>query len=119
MVLGSAGSSRIPGVIASVISGVVDRNMDLADAVVAPRVLWGVVEDPGAYAEIFPPITEEQIVALESRGYRPVFRAHLPTPLSRLARFGAVNVVHLDRHTRVLTGVGDPRRFGSAMGARF
>jgi gamma-glutamyltranspeptidase/glutathione hydrolase len=116
LVLGSAGSSRIPGVIASVISNVVDRGMDLGAAVAAPRVLWGTGDQPGLYIEIFPPISVRQADELDRRGYDPVFRAHLPTPMSRLARFGAVNAVSLDRSSRVATGVGDPRRLGSARG---
>jgi gamma-glutamyltranspeptidase/glutathione hydrolase len=119
LVLGSAGSDRIPGVIASIISNVVDRSANLGEAVSSPRILWGVVDNPGAYLEIHPPITGSQVDELEARGYEPVFRAHLPTPLSRLSRFGAVNAVHLDRHTRMMTGVADPRRFGFALGAEF
>jgi gamma-glutamyltranspeptidase/glutathione hydrolase len=117
LVLGSAGSSRIPGVIASVISHVIDRGLGLGDAIAAPRVLWGTGDQAGVYVEIYPPIGARQADELDRRGYDPVFRAHLPTPMSRLSRFGAVNAVHLDRRTRVATGVGDARRLGVALGA--
>jgi gamma-glutamyltranspeptidase/glutathione hydrolase len=119
LVLGSASSTRIPGVVASVISNVVDRDFDLRRAVIAPRVLWSTMQQLGIYAEIFPPITREQIDHLESFGYEPIFRAELPVRQSRLARFGAVNAVHFDRESGILTGVGDPRRDGNARGVRF
>jgi gamma-glutamyltranspeptidase/glutathione hydrolase len=117
LVLGSASSARIPGVVASVISNVVDRDMDLADAVIAPRVLWSTMQQLGVYAEVFPPITAEQIDELARYGYDPILRAQLPVRQSRFSRFGAVNAVHFDRETGVMTGVGDPRRNGSALGA--
>lgn len=119
LVLGSSSSDRIPGVVATIISNMVDRGFDLREAVLAPRVLWGMSDDPGPYAEIFPPITPQQIDELESFGYQSVFRAELPVRQSGLARFGSVNAVHLDRHTRILTGIGDPRRNGSALGAEY
>ena len=53
--------------------------MTLGEAVLAPRIIWGEDNDPGAHSEIFPPITEEQIVALGKRGYRSIYRAHVPT----------------------------------------
>lgn len=118
LVLGSSSSSRIPGIVASVISNVVDRGMGLQEAVLAPRVLWSIAADPGPYAEIFGPITRRQVDELESFGYTSVFRAELPVRQSGLSRFGSVNAVHLDRLNRVLTGVGDPRRNGCARGAR-
>jgi gamma-glutamyltranspeptidase/glutathione hydrolase len=119
LVLGSASSARIPGVVATVISNIVDREFDLRQAVIAPRVLWSTMQQLGVYAEIYPPITKEQIDELGRYGYDPIFRAQLPARLSRFARFGAVNAVHLDRSSRVMTGVGDPRRNGNALGARF
>jgi gamma-glutamyltranspeptidase len=119
LVLGSASSTQIPGVVATVISNIVDRRFDLRDAVIAPRVLWGTVDIPGIYAEIFPPVTEEQIAKLGTFGYEPIFRAQLPVKQNRFARFGAVNAVHFDLQSRVMTGVGDPRRNGNALGARF
>ena len=119
LALGSASSTQIPGVVATVISNFVDRKLDLREAVIAPRILWGTVDIPGVYAEIFPPITKEQIDELGTFGYEPIFRAQLPVKQNRFARFGAVNAVHLDRESGVMTGVGDPRRNGTALGARF
>jgi len=119
LVLGSASSARIPGVMASVISNVVDRKLGLRQSVIAPRILWSTMQDLGIYAEIFPPITREQIDELGSFGYKPIFRAQLPVRQSRLSRFGAVNAVLYDRENGVMTGVGDPRRNGAALGAGF
>jgi gamma-glutamyltranspeptidase/glutathione hydrolase len=119
LALGSASSTQIPGVVATIISNVVDRKLDLRDAVIAPRILWGTVDIPGLYAEIFPPITGEQIIELGAFGYEPIFRAQIPVRQSRFVRFGAVNAVHFDRESQVMSGVGDPRRNGNALGARF
>jgi len=77
------------------------------------------MQDQGLYAEIYDPITVEQIRELGSYGYKPVFRARPPARLSRFARYGAVIAVHLDRESRVLTGVGNPRRNGTSLGAGF
>jgi gamma-glutamyltranspeptidase/glutathione hydrolase len=117
LVLGSASSARIPGVVATVISNIVDRGFDLRQAVLAPRILWSTMQKPGVYAEVFPPITPEQIDQLGSFGYEPIFRVELPVRQSRFARFGAVNAVYVEAESGVMTGVGDPRRNGSALGA--
>lgn len=118
LVLGSGSSSRIPGIVATVISNVVDRGLDLRSAVLAPRILWNTGKEPGIYAEIFTPISEQQIAELEAFGYETIIRVQLPVRQSQFSRFGSVNAVHLDRLTRMLTGVGDPRRNGHALGAR-
>jgi len=117
MVLGSAGSSRIPGVIATVVSNVIDRHMGLGRAITYPRVLWGEGDGRGAHAEIHRPISRGTVDLLEARGYTSMIRAQLPTPVSRLSRFGAVNAILVDRHSHLMTGVADPRRYGSAIGA--
>jgi gamma-glutamyltranspeptidase/glutathione hydrolase len=119
LVLGSGASNRIPGIVATVISNVVDRKLDLRGAVLAPRVLWGPYKGFSYYAEIFPSITEEQVNELGTFGYEPIYRVRPPVRLSLFSRTGSVNAVHLDRETRVLTGVGDPRRNGTALGASF
>jgi gamma-glutamyltranspeptidase/glutathione hydrolase len=119
LVLGSGSSTRIPGIVATVISNVVDRNLGLRDAVLAPRILWGPFKGSTFYAEIFPPITEAQVDELGSFGYEPIRRARPPARLSNFSRFGSVNAAHFDRESRVMTGVGDPRRSGHACGARF
>jgi gamma-glutamyltranspeptidase/glutathione hydrolase len=119
LVLGSGASNRIPGVVASVVSNVVDRELGLLDAVLTPRVLWGPYKGYSFYAEIFGSITEEQVDELGTFGYEPIYRVRPPVRLSLFSRTGSVNAVHFDNKTRTLTGVGDPRRNGAAAGARF
>ncbi len=117
MVLGSASSTRIPAVVALVISQVVDGNLGLREAVLAPRVLWNISDGPKIYVEVYPPITNDQIAELKSFGYQSIRSIELPVPQGKFSRLGSVNAVHLDRRTRVLTGVADPRRNGNAAGA--
>jgi len=119
LVLGSGSSNRIPGIVATVVSNVVDRNYGLRPAVLAPRVLWGPYKKSSFYAEIIPPITAEQIDELGSFGYESILRALPPARLSNFSRFGSTNAVYFDRESGVMTGVGDPRRNGTALGARF
>jgi gamma-glutamyltranspeptidase/glutathione hydrolase len=118
--LGAPGSSKIPPLVADVISRMVDRGMGVRDAVVAPRVLWGAGDNhPVAYLELVDPITEENVDLLEQMGFEGmiVLRYPPPNPIA-LADFGGVNAVAYDSQTGVFTGVGDPRRYGSAMGPR-
>lgn len=117
LALGSAGSTRIPGAVATVISNVVDRGMDLATAIEAPRVLWGRGSTTkGLLIEVFPPVTPAAADLLEAMGYDPGLRVSPPAQYLDLGKFGAVNAVYRDPDTGTLTGVGDPRRNCSAMG---
>jgi gamma-glutamyltranspeptidase/glutathione hydrolase len=119
LVLGSGSSNRIPGILATVISNIVDRRLGLREAVLAPRVLWGPYKGYSYYAEVFQSITKGQVRELRTFGYDPIFGVRLPVRLSRFSRTGSVNAVHFDRESRIMTGVGDPRRNGAAVGARF
>lgn len=117
LVLGAAGSSRIPGAIATVISNVVDRGMTLGDAVAAPRVLWSMGDSTrGLLLEARPPVTVAHALALEEMGYEYGRCVTLPVPYQDLSSYGAVNAVHRDPSSGRLTGVGDPRRNGDARG---
>ncbi len=117
LVLGSAGSSRIAGCIATVISNVVDRRMTLVEAVQAPRVLWSEGDSSeGLALEITPPIRERHARTLKAMGYQEGIRAQLPAPYLEIYRFGGVNAVFRDPATGRLTGVGDPRRNADARG---
>jgi gamma-glutamyltranspeptidase/glutathione hydrolase len=117
LVLGSAGSSRIAGAIATVVSNVVDRQMTLADAVQAPRVLWSEGDTTrGLLLEVLPPVTERDVRTLQSMGYNEGFQARFPSPYLDLYRFGGLNAVYRDPATGRLTGVGDPRRMAAARG---
>lgn len=117
LVLGSAGSSRIAGAIATVISNVVDRRMALAEAVEAPRALWsGGDTTRGLLLEVLPPVTEHHVRTLREMGYDEGFQARFPSPYLDLYRFGGLNAVYRDPATGRLTGAGDPRRMADARG---
>ncbi len=117
LVLGSAGSSRIPGAVDTVISNVVDRGMSLAEAVEAPRILWAKgATTRGLIIEVFPPVTRADADRLEAMGYEPGLRVDLPAQYLELTKFGAVNAIYRDPQSGTLTGVGDPRRDGAALG---
>jgi gamma-glutamyltranspeptidase / glutathione hydrolase len=101
LVLGSAGSNRIRSALLQTIVGVVDRGLDAAEAVAAPRVHF---EDSVVYAE--PGIDTE---ALEAAGRRVArFRG-----LNLF--FGGVQAVEREPATGALSGGGDPRRGGVAV----
>ena len=120
LVLGSAGSDRIPPSVTEVISNVIDRNMSIRDAVVAQRVLWNSAHDPHRIClEIADPITKRDADRLQSFGFEHMYRLEYPPiPLSDSAFFGGVNAVLYDPTTAIFSGVGDPRRNGFAFGPR-
>jgi gamma-glutamyltranspeptidase/glutathione hydrolase len=118
MALGSAGSERIPSVLALVISNVVDRGMVLRDAVLAPRVMWGGIDPAKAYLEIRDPYSERDADELEELGYPELYRLRFPPRPIDLTAFGGVNAVAFNPATGVFSGVGDPRRSGYAEGPR-
>jgi gamma-glutamyltranspeptidase/glutathione hydrolase len=120
LILGSAGSDRIPPSVVEVISKVIDRHMGLRDAVVAPRVLWNSAIDPARVCiEITPPIKKKQADQLQKIGFEHMFRLeYTDAPAKDAGFFGGVNAVYYDSSTGVFSGVGDPRRSGYAEGPR-
>jgi gamma-glutamyltranspeptidase/glutathione hydrolase len=99
LVLGSAGSNRIRSALLQTIVGVVDRGMSVGEAVQAPRVHF---EDGVVFAE----------PGIDLDG--------LPGDV-RVVRFGALNlffggVQAALRQGPRMTGAGDPRRGGVAVG---
>jgi len=100
LVLGSAGSNRIRSALLQVIVNALDRRMDAAAAVEAPRMHW---EDGSVYAE--PGIDLE---ALEEAGY-----AIAPFRALNLF-FGGCQAVERSAGG-VLSGGGDPRRGGAVV----
>jgi len=117
--LGTPGSDRIPSIVAEVISNIVDRGMGVRDAVTAPRVLWGGFPTKSAHIEVAGQIGEDAVNALERIGYEGMAVLRFPTPGDwTIANFGGVNAVAFDPRIGRYTGVGDPRRYGSAMGPR-
>jgi gamma-glutamyltranspeptidase/glutathione hydrolase len=116
---GTPGSNRIFTIVAGTISNMVDRGMGLGDAVTAPRVLWGGLTQGVVTIEVVDPITVDQVAALEEMGYEGVIAVHYPPERLRfMVDFGGVNAIGFDARTGAFTGVGDPRRWGSAMGPR-
>ena len=120
IVLGSAGSDRIPPSVTEVISNLVDRKMTPRDAVVAPRVLWNTAHDPHRVClEIATPITAADGDELQRYGFEHMYRLQYPPdPVSDSAFFGGVNLAAYDARTGQFFGVGDPRRNGYALGPR-
>jgi len=117
--LGSPGSNRIPPLIAQIISNMVDRGMDVHEAVAAPRVLWGGFPTSKAYVEIFDPITDADLEGLREMDFSDFIELRYP-PSGKVKPndFGGVNAVAYDPGTERFTGIGDPRRCGSAMGLK-
>lgn len=101
LVLGSAGSNRIRSALLQTIMGAVDRGLDIAAAVEAPRVH---LEGDVIYHE--PGIEIDAIIA----GSREVVRFHDVNLF-----FGGVQAVQ--RRDGELLGAGDPRRGGVAVRA--
>ena len=99
LVLGSGGSNRIRSAIIQAIVNVLDRGMDVAAAVRAPRLHF---EDGIVYAE--PGVEAEDL----GRGDAALARFR---DLNLF--FGGVHAVARDPATGELSGGGDPRRGGS------
>jgi gamma-glutamyltranspeptidase/glutathione hydrolase len=116
--LGSPGSNRIPAIVATVLSHMIDRGMALGDAVAAPRVLWGGVTGLRAFVEIAPPVSAGVADELESWGFEGMTRVVFPPDVTELVKLGGVNAVAFDPATGAYVGVVDPRRGGLAEGPR-
>jgi len=103
LALGSAGSNRIRSAILQVILGIIDRGLDLVDAVEAPRVHWEsgtVYAEPGAGAD-----------ALTAEGWELACFDDLNV------FFGGAQAVRRDPQTGEVVGAGDPRRGGAVVAA--
>lgn len=109
---------RIPGIVAQVISNVIDHEMGVREAVLAPRIVWDTEHDHGILIEVYPPNTSDDVAALVERGYRLVKQVGFPTTRRDLINCGAVNAVTFNPLQQSFVGVGDPRRQGVALGAR-
>jgi gamma-glutamyltranspeptidase/glutathione hydrolase len=106
LVLGSAGSSRIPGSIVRTVVNVVEHGMTLAEAVAGRR--WYVAE--GELRIEGPSLPDATVTALEDMGYQ----IHLYPELD--GYFARVHAVMIDPGTGVLWGASDPRDLGAAGG---
>lgn len=116
--LGSAGSERVPPLVTLTVSNLVDRDMGVREAVLAPRVMWGGTTEPKLYLEIRSPITHSDADRLTEAGFGDVYRLLHPPRYIDLNFFGGVNIVAYDAKTEEYVGVGDPRRSGYAMGPK-
>ncbi len=106
LVLGSAGSSRIPGSIVRAAVNVIDHGMSLWDAVEAPR--WFLAED-GLRIES-EDLSAEALDALRSLGYE------LQQYEGRDGYFARVHAVMAVQDAGLLWGASDPRDLGMAGG---
>jgi gamma-glutamyltranspeptidase len=89
--------------------------MELADAVAAPRVLWGGAWENRVLVELAGDIDAGVADALQAYGYADnMFRLSFPADQGGLNVFGAVNAVMV-RSDGSAVGVGDPRRGGVAV----
>jgi len=100
--LGSGGSNRIRSAIVQTLVRLLGDGLDVAEAVVAPRVHF---EAGAVQAE--PGVEEAALVRLEARGLE-IFR----WPVVNVF-FGGVHAVARDPGTGALSGGGDPRRGGA------
>jgi len=106
LVLGSAGSARIPGSIVRVVVNVVDHGMSLGDALAARR--WFIAEDRLGIET--GGLGTGALEALRGYGY-------VLNPYPELDGFFArVHAVSVDPATGTLVGASDPRDFGGAGG---
>lgn len=113
VVLGGAGSSRIPSSMLVVISNLVDRGMGLGEAISSPRVVVDPPKGTRVLLELAGAITPAQADTLQARGFVNQFRLTFPPRQVDLCAFGGVNAV-LVEPGGTLVGVGDPRRQGGA-----
>jgi gamma-glutamyltranspeptidase/glutathione hydrolase len=106
LVLGSAGSSRIPGSIVRTVVNVVDHGMDLGEALSARR--WFIASN-GLRIEAMG-LPDEVADVLEGYGYdmQPYWELD--------GYLGRVHAVLVDPGTGTLFGASDPRDFGGAGG---
>jgi gamma-glutamyltranspeptidase/glutathione hydrolase len=117
LVLGSPGSGRIPAIVVTVVSNVVDRGMALRDAVAEPRVLFNSPDErykDRIFVELAGTTTQAKADELEARGFLSQHRLTFPATQEDHYPFGGVNAVMVDPATGSLVGVGDPRRQGAA-----
>lgn len=112
LVLGAAGSSRVPSAIANVALGVLDGGLGVAEAVAAPRVAWSVGRNNrGVLLELSPPYALADADLLRAAGYEDL-EAYAPEPGAGL--LGALNAVGWDAKAAAWEAGADPRRGGFA-----
>lgn len=106
LVVGGAGSERIPSAVLQVISNVIDRHMDLEQAIRAPRVF--LTADRLRMHEGFSP---EVVNRLRARGFT-IENVELGVSL----HLGLVHAIQFDPSSGIFTGGADLGDSGSAQG---
>lgn len=106
--LGAAGGSRIPTAIVQAISRVVDRGMNLPDALAAGRIQS---IDTAMYIEMHEGTTwtQDDINTLESFGFKVY-------PVEDKGRFGRIHAVYFDAESKTWVGAADPDWEGTSEG---
>jgi gamma-glutamyltranspeptidase/glutathione hydrolase len=105
LAVGSAGSSRIRSAILQVISNVLDFDMEIQEAIDAPRLH---TEGTGFVAELEHGIPKKAAEALALAGHQVNIWGDMNL------FFGGVQAVARNPKTGELSGAGDPRRGGVA-----
>ncbi len=113
-ILGTGGSSKIPGFVLSVLSCRFDRGMSPAEAVSFPRVTWGGPAEPEICFEVRPPVGAGAPDELRRRGFDKIMAVTYPATVVHRGYLGAVDSVAYDPASGLFTGVGDGRRDGFA-----
>ena len=106
LILGAAGSSRIPASVVQTIVNVIDHNMGLDEAVSAPRVF---IADCELRLEGHK-LSESTISRLEELGYDMKVFEQLD------GWFGRVHAILVDNTTKKIYGAAGPRDWGDAGG---
>jgi gamma-glutamyltranspeptidase/glutathione hydrolase len=107
--VGSAGSNRIRSAILQVMSNVLDFNMDVQDAIDAPRMH---TEGAGFVVELEKGIPEKTAQELAQAGHQ------ISVWKEKNLFFGGAQAVSRNPKTGELKGAGDPRRGGAAVTAK-
>ena len=110
LVLGAAGSTRIPPAVANVAVGFVDGRLGVAEAVAAPRAIWQEGrKKEGPKLELALPYLLEDANLLRAVGYGDL-EAYAPGPDS--GDFAALNAVGWNERAGAWEAGADPRRDG-------
>lgn len=100
MVVGSPGGSRIITTVLQVISNVIDHDMNIREAVDAPRIHMQWIPDN---IRIEPNgLAQDVITNLTTMGYQFTVRGPIEY-------FGEANAILIDQKTKTMTGARDPR----------
>jgi gamma-glutamyltranspeptidase/glutathione hydrolase len=106
LVLGSAGSSRIPASIVQTVVNIIDLQMALEKAISSPRLF---LTDQELRLESFG-LPETTLQKLKGLGYSLKLYDGLQE------YFGRVHAIHIDEAGRKVYGAADPRGYGAAAG---